>query len=378
MAMTCGIAGYGAVSAAGTDSNSAVEAYRNGKPCWQVNEATGLPVFAVDTAALSPAVIDYASQRDTDRAGELALAAALQAVDRAGWRGKDFSILVGCSRGPTGAWEATYDRFRDSGKPPVRTSPRTTLGSLAFLLADYFGTTELSTGMSVTCSSGSHAILHCMALLTAGLTDRVLVGGTEAALTPFTLRQMQALRVYAEPAAQGTLPCRPLSGEATGMALGEGAAFLALEKSDSNLPLRIDGIGFAREQSLSSTGITPDGQALQAAMRDAIHGGLGMPDTILLHAPGTRKGDAAERTAIETVFGDKSPLLTSMKWATGHTFGASGPLALVAGLQMLEAGEVWLPPYLPIRDQAATPHRILVNATGFGGNAVSIRIGRGE
>ncbi|WP_198664781.1 beta-ketoacyl synthase N-terminal-like domain-containing protein [Lewinella sp. IMCC34191] len=369
--MTCSIAGYGAVSAAGTDSASAANTYRNGTRTWRMDDATGLPVFPVNTDNLPEALTEYFKERETDRAGQLALAAAVQAVDAAGWKAEDFSILVGCSRGPTTTWEATFDQFRDSGFPPVRTSPRTTLGSLAFLLGDYFQTGELTTGLSVTCSSGSHAILHGMALLAAGLTDRVLVGGTEAPLTPFTIRQMQALRVYAEPADHTTYPCRPLTSEPTGMVLGEGAGFLALERISPNFSLRIDGVGFAREQSRSSTGITPDGKALQAAMRQAMLGQSRIPDLLMPHAPGTRKGDAAEHAAIQAIFGDQKPVLTSTKWATGHTFGASGPLALIAGLQMLEAGECWLPPYLASNSRVAPLNQIMVNATGFGGNALS-------
>ncbi|PPK86621.1 3-oxoacyl-(acyl-carrier-protein) synthase [Neolewinella xylanilytica] len=372
--MTCSIAGYGAVSAAGTSRAASAQTYASGSPCSRRDPATGLPVFPVTNLKHSPDAAIFSGARPTDRAGKLALAAAEMAVETAGWRGKEFSILVGCSRGPTESWEQTYDEFLREGRPPVRTSPLTTLGSLAFLLADYFGTTELATGMSVTCSSGSHAILQGVALLQSGMTDRVLVGGTEAPLTTFTLRQMQALRVYAEPADDERYPTRPLTGDPTGMALGEGAAFLALERRANHHPFALDGVGFSRERHQSSTGISAAGTALQTAMLAATTQSDRQPDAIFAHAPGTRKGDAAERAAIEAVFGREASIITSMKWATGHTFGASGPLAVVAALQMMEAKAIWLPPYLPTPEVAKPPENALINATGFGGNAVSISV----
>ena len=366
------IAGYGSVSAAGTAASVIRETYGRGIARWETDQATGLPVFRAHNLPARDEIEAFCTARGADPAGRLALYAAEQAVNRAGWMGQDFSILVGCSRGPTTSWETSYDEYRRTGKPTIRTSPRTTLGSLAFLLADYFGTTEVATGMSVTCSSGQHAILHGLALLHSGITGRVLVGGAEAPLTPFTLRQMQELRVYANPAPGELHPVRPFSDPATGMALGEGAAFLALTRHDPSSPLKIEGIGFSREQVRSPTGISRAGQALQHAMRSALQQSERVPDLILAHAPGTKRGDRAEAAAIRAVFGESHPVVGSFKWATGHTFGASGPLAIVAALQMLEEQVVWGLPYGKTTYPSTPVQTVLVNATGFGGNAMTV------
>jgi 3-oxoacyl-(acyl-carrier-protein) synthase len=220
-----------------------------------------------------------------------------------------------------------------------------------------------------------HALLHGVALLRAGMVDRVLVGGTEASLTPFTLAMMQSLRIYAEVAELGKHACRPLDAPASGMAIGEGAAFLALSRDPADLEL--SALAFARESAGSSTGITPQGKALQQTLRTAI-GQAGWPDVIVAHAPGTRRGDAAERAAVTAVYKDtaEDEVLTTFKWATGHTFGASGPLALVAAMTMLERGDWAGPPY---RNGGQTPRalgNVLVNATGFGGNTVTVGVRR--
>ena len=366
--MRCTIAGTGCISAAGTSRAAAERSYRSGKACASLDDATGLPVFRVLSLPAHAAIQRFTEKRPVDRTTLLALHAASEAVEEAGWTGGDFAILVGCSRGPTQSWESTYDRFVANGKPPLRTSPLTTLGSIPFALADYFGTREVSSGMSVTCSSGLHAVYHGMALLTAGLAERVLVGGTEAPLTPYTLRQMERLKVYAAP---GEFPCRPFADPPTGMVLGEGAAFLALERREPAGKYVIDGVGVARERHPSPTGISAAASGLQAAMREAVSdGGRGKPDLVFAHAPGTRKGDAAEHAAVREVMGNIP--LTSTKWATGHTFGASGPLAVVAAVSALARGAAYPIPYAVDKNAPYSFQSAMVNATGFGGNAISL------
>ena len=97
-------------------------------------------------------------------------------------------------------------------------------------------------------------------------------------------------------------------------------------------------------------------------------------DTIVMHAPGTIKGDLTELRAIEKVFGSNLPLLTTNKWKIGHTFGASGMLSLELALLMLQNDTFIETPFSESKKQDKSIKRVLVNAVGFGGNAVSILI----
>lgn len=371
--MSIFIHGQGAISAAGPTAAAAWRSYVSGQRCWSVDAATALPVYRIGALPEYARVAAFAAKHAPDRATLLALHAADAAVQQAGWRGKDFAILVGCSRGPTESWEAGYGHFAATGAAEVRTSPNTTLGSIGFALAAYFGVETPASSLSVTCSSGMHALLHGIALLRAGMADRVLVGGAEAPLTEFTLRQMAALRITASVPQASAFACRPLADPASGMAVGEGAAFLALSRLEDPAIGRITGVAWGREQQDSQTGISPNGEGLQKSMKNAIRQS-GTPDMIIAHAPGTKRGDAAELAAIRAVFaGQALPQLTSLKWATGHTFGASGPLALCAGLEMLRTGTAPVMPYPTSLAPANHPvQKVLVNATGFGGNVVSV------
>ena len=91
--------------------------------------------------------------------------------------------------------------------------------------------------------------------------------------------------------------------------------------------------------------------------------------------PGTIKGDNAELTAIKHVFGENIPALTSNKWKIGHTLGASGGFSIELAILMLQ-NQTFIP--IPFMDAKSpkTINKILINAIGFGGNAVSILVGR--
>ncbi|WP_020567948.1 beta-ketoacyl synthase N-terminal-like domain-containing protein [Neolewinella persica] len=378
--MNITIQGQGAISAAGSTAAAAWQRYVLGEPCWEQNTETGHPVYRIDALPVNPQVNAFSAKNQPDRSALLALYAADEAVKQAGWEGKDFAILVGCSRGPTQSWEEGFSHFSETGASEVRTSPKTTLGSIGFALADYFSTEALASSLSVTCSSGMHAILHGIALLQSGMAERVLVGGAEAPLTTFTLRQLEALRIVAPVPEVSAHACRPMDQPASGMVIGEGAAFLALSLAD---PARDAGkphltaLAHAREKHTSPTGISPTGEGLQKTMRAAIAQAC-WPDLIIAHAPGTKRGDAAELTAIQALCSDagKTPFITSFKWATGHTFGASGPLAISAALGILEHRACPPIPYASDCFPTRTIERILINATGFGGNVVSLMVGR--
>ena len=91
-----------------------------------------------------------------------------------------------------------------------------------------------------------------------------------------------------------------------------------------------------------------------------------------MHAPGTIKGDQSEINAISKVFSKKTPFLTTNKWKLGHTFGASGMLSLELALLMLQHQKVINVPFANKQNNPNFLNKILVNAVGFGGNAVSI------
>jgi 3-oxoacyl-(acyl-carrier-protein) synthase len=104
--------------------------------------------------------------------------------------------------------------------------------------------------------------------------------------------------------------------------------------------------------------------------------GLETVDALVLHAPGTVKGDLSETRAVQAVFGDRLPAMTSNKWKLGHALGASGALSLEMAVLMLQHQRLISVPYLPEKKVPEVLNTVLVNAVGFGGNAVSIVLSR--
>lgn len=313
-----------------------------------------------------------------DKSVLYALLASREAVKRAGWKpGRDVGINIGSSRGATGLFEDYYRSFLSSGKAETYASPSTTLGNISSWVAQDLQSGGPEISHSVTCSTGLHAVLNAVAWLQSGMANHFLVGGTEAALTPFTIAQMQAMKIYASEDLK--YPCRSLDMDKSrnSMVLGEAAGILCLQNNAEKAIAKISGIGYATEELRHSVSISANAQCLQKSMKMAI--GDRNPaevDAIVMHAPGTRKGDLSEVNAVKEVFGNNTPAMTSNKWKLGHTFAASGILSIELAVMMMEHRE-FIP--VPFPNNQETPKKlenVLINAVGFGGNAVSILISR--
>ena len=139
----------------------------------------------------------------------------------------------------------------------------------------------------------------------------------------------------------------------------------------------ISGIGFATEVLKHNVSISTNAICFQDSMKMAL--GDHLPDkidVIVMHAPGTIKGDQSEVNAISKIFDKKIPFLTTNKWKLGHTLGASGMLSLELAILMLQNQKLIEVPFAEKQIHPKSINKILVNAVGFGGNAVSILVSK--
>lgn len=317
---------------------------------------------------------------DLDNTVLYAILAARMAVERAGWKNEtQVGINIGSSRGATAVFEKYHEQFMLRQPLSTLASPTTTLGNISSWVAHDLKTKGPDISHSITCSTALHALLNGVAWLRSGMAEKFLVGGSEAPLTPFTLAQMHAIRIYAKNN-DTTYPCRALDleKETNSMVLGEGASMACLELGTSKDTLAvIEGMGYATEPLEHNVSISTEATCFQQSMKMAI-GSLDTDDidVIVMHAPGTVKGDASEQRAIRKIFKNKIPLLTTNKWKIGHTFGASGMLSIELAILMMQHQQFIPVPYLDNSFQTSKINRVLVNAVGFGGNAVSILLKR--
>lgn len=308
-----------------------------------------------------------------------AVYASRKAMQMAGWiSGDNFGVNVGSSRGATALFEKYHQEFLRSKRTSTLASPTTTLGNISSWIAHDLQTQGPEISHSITCSTALHAVLNGMAWIKSGMADKFMVGGSEAPLTPFTIAQMKALKIYSKE--QSNYPCRALDLEkrSNTMVLGEGASMLCMEngKKDNALAI-IEGVGYATEVLQHNISISAEAKCFQRSMQMAL--GSVDPkevDVIVMHAPGTIKGDLSEKNAITKIFSNKMPFLTTNKWKIGHTFGASGMLSVELAILMLDKQKPIGVPYLNQEPTLQKINKVMVNAVGFGGNAVSILLSR--
>lgn len=317
--------------------------------------------------------------KSLDKSVLYAIFVSREALRQAGWKKTDvFGINIGSSRGATELFEQYHKEYLTTGKVSPLTSPTTTLGNISSWVAHDLQSVGPEISHSITCSTALHSLLNGVAWLRSEMTDKFMIGGSEAPLTDFTIAQLRALKIYSKE--KGPYPCRSLDLEKTinTMILGEGAAVCCLEKGQNSKALAyIESIGYATELLTHSTSISENAICLQKSMAMALKGSNPSDvDVVVMHAPGTIKGDLTEFAAIKEIFSDKLPLLTTTKWKMGHTYGASGIFSLELAILMMQHNLFVGVPFGKIQEQKKTIKKVLINAVGFGGNAVSVLLSK--
>jgi 3-oxoacyl-(acyl-carrier-protein) synthase len=252
-------------------------------------------------------------------------------------------------------------------------------------IADILGISDYLTTISTACSSSSNSILLGARMIRNGLLDRVVAGGTES-LTNFHLNGFNALKILDKE------PCKPFDAKRNGISLGEGAAFLVLESEETvksaGKPVLCELIGWGNAcEAFHQTASSPDGIGAWLAMKKALEmTGLspGDIDYINAHGTGTDNNDIAEGRAIEKLFGNRIPKVSSTKPYTGHTTSAAGSTESIISILAILNQVIW--PNLnfrePMDDLNFTPviellkdvkvNCVMSNSFGFGGNDTSL------
>ena len=236
--------------------------------------------------------------------------------------------------------------------------------------------------VSTACSSGAKVFATASRAIDAGLCDAAVVGGVET-LCFTTLHGFASLELLSRD------PCSPCDARRSGISLGEGAAFVLLEKDDtSGEDLALLGYGESADAHHMSTP-HPEGLGAALAMRCALErAGMAATDIdyINLHGTGTRSNDAAEDAAVFSIAGDGVPCSATKGW-TGHTLGAAGAIEAVLTLLCLRHG--YAPGTLNTRQvdpgirslvllegRSSPLEHAMSNSFGFGGSNCSLVFGR--
>jgi 3-oxoacyl-[acyl-carrier-protein] synthase II len=248
-------------------------------------------------------------------------------------------------------------------------------------VADAFNFSGPITIIANACASGANSIGHAWDLLRRGHAERAFAGGYDA-ISQMVFGGFDSLQ------ALSPTQCRPFDAHRDGLALGEGAAMLALETLESaekrNAEILGEIVGYgAATDAHHLTQPHPNGDAALASMNAACAAAGLTPDKINYlnaHGTGTPLNDSAEAAAINRWAGDaaKSVFVSSTKSSIGHLLGAAGSVEAVICLMALR--EQWLPPTSTLQTlepvctfpfvQKPTDAKVdyaLTNSFGFGG-----------
>jgi len=247
--------------------------------------------------------------------------------------------------------------------------------------------------VTTACAAGTHAIGEATRLIHEGAADVVMAGGAEAAITPIAIAsfaRMGALSTRSDDPARAS---RPFDPDRDGFVMGEGAAFLVLERWDraEARGARIYGeiLGYGRNSDAHHiTAPSPDGSGAVACMELALEDAGLAPAAIghvNAHGTSTPLNDAAEAEAILKAFAGSPPPVTSTKGVTGHCIGAAGAVEAVAAILASSAGLVpptanhdRTDPAVTVDIVAGAPRAVnvsgpvLSNSFGFGGHNATL------
>ena len=380
MSQKIAITAFASVSPLGSQPELIWNNYLNTATCFSKqfldHQETIVGAISADDALLLDELrLSDAKYKSLDKSVLLAMAASRKAMEQAGWKkGSAFGINIGSSRGATELFEKHYKEYLELGKAQTLASPTTTLGNISSWVAHDLQTSGPEISHSITCSTALHSLLNGVAWLRAGMAEQFLVGGSEAPLTDFTIGQMRALKIYSQLDDEYPNRALDLDKKRSTMILGEGASVCCLELGEKENALAyVEGIGYATEILEHNISISAEAVCFQKSMAMALKDtDLASVDAIVMHAPGTVKGDLTEYKAIEKVFGESLPLLTSNKWKIGHTFGTSGMLSIELAIMMMQQNRFIPVPFAKAQESGRTIRKVMVNAVGFGGNAVSV------
>lgn len=329
------------------------------------------------------------------RADQFAVIAAGEALEASGIRHRldPFDIGVCVGAGAAGMIHGEqWLRERIEGKAGHPAQLRGLLPDrTATVLASRFGLHGYQGSITTACSSSATAIGWGADLVATGQLTACLCGGTDT-LSLLTFTGFNSLRVV-DPA-----PCSPFSLGRQGISLGEGAAFLVLEREDAARArgARIFGsiLGYALAgEAYHMTAPEPSGSEAARVMGAALAAAGVSPAEVgwvNAHGTGTPLNDVVESKAMKQVFGERARQvpLVSTKAMTGHCLGAAGAIEIAATAIALGAGTI--PQTLnfrgadpdcdldychggPRRSDAAIA---LSNSFAFGGNITCVVVSR--
>ena len=246
------------------------------------------------------------------------------------------------------------------------------------------------------CATGTNSIGEAYLAIKYGRADAILTGGSEAAVTPLAIggfANSRALTTEEDP----SKACLPFDRRRGGFVMAEGAGLMMLEEYEhakargAEIIAEVCGYGCTCDAH-HYTAPRPDGIPAAKAIREALdEAGYREGENLYVnaHGTGTHLNDAAETNALKLALGEadaRRASVSSTKSMTGHMFGATGAVELMASA--LARKEAIVPPtigleeadpecdldYTPLQARKRDLDVAISNSLGFGGHNVCVAL----
>ena len=349
-------------------------------------------------------VIPRREVKRLDRFTQFAIVGAQKAIDQSGidfTEGDAFrhGVLIGSGIGGLHEIEQQHVKlfYRGPDKVSPFMIPKLMVNAASGNISVRFGLRGPNSAVATACASATNAIGDAFKLIQDDRADVMVTGGTESAITPMGLSGFARMNALSKRNEDPEAASRPFDRGRDGFVLSEGAGIVVLEEYEharergATIFCEVLGYGMSADAS-HMTAPDPEGTGAARAMSGALRDGqvnFDEIDYINAHGTSTPLGDAAETTAIKSVFNSHARKLavSSTKSQIGHLLGASGGVEFVVAALALRHQTI--PPtinlddpdpacdldYVPNEARETKIRKVLSNSFGFGGHNACLIVG---
>lgn len=399
------VTGMGIVSCLGNDKDTVLDALKEGRSGIKFQEEYKEMGFRSHIAGSVDInlkeLIDRKTLRFMGEAAAYAYVSMDQAIKDAGLTEEQVSneragIIMGSGGASSKSLVEAADILREKGMKrvgPYRVT-QTMSSTTSACLATPFKIKGVNYTISSACATSAHCVGNAMELIQLGKQDVVFAGGGEEEHWTLTalFDAMGALSTkYNDTPDQAS---RAYDADRDGFVIAGGGGCLVIEELEHakarGAKIYAELVGYGATSDGYDM-VAPSGEGAARCMRQALQNVEGDLDYINAHGTSTPVGDVAELKAIDEVFGDNTPAISSTKSLTGHSLGATGVQEAIYSLLMMENNFISASANVENLDEKAakmniitqrkddvTLNRIMSNSFGFGGTNASLVFQRYE
>ena len=282
-----------------------------------------------------------------------------------------------------------FDITRKNGPKKIGPTsvPKVMCSTNSATLSTFFKIKGMNYSISSACATSAHCIGHGSELIQMGKQNIVFAGGGEE--LDWSLSALFDAMTALSSKHNGTpdSASRAFDISRDGFVIAGGGGVVVLEELEHaksrGAKIYAELIGYGATSDGYDM-VQPSGEGAQRCMEMALKTTNKKIDYINAHGTSTPVGDNAELGAIQKVFGENTPYISSTKSLTGHSLGAAGVQETIYSILMMKNNFMCKSAHIDNLDEEAKNMNVLTerrdgafdiamsNSFGFGGTNASL------